>query len=119
MPDRSTHPTVVEYAVRSMMKGKSPSAAAKFTAKKLGGFENLFIGSGVVEIDPAKLEDALWDRLAEFTITAIPKVKAGFEHYAIDGAIAHFNQNPKVRKELKRIVIKTVGYDPFPNDDKE
>jgi hypothetical protein len=75
--DKSNHPTVVEYAVRDLFKGKSPAAAARFTAKKLSGSENLFLGSGVVDIDPKVLEDNLWERMAASAVSAIPHLKPG------------------------------------------
>lgn len=118
MPDRSTHATVVEYAVHQMFKGQSPKTAAKTTAKKLGGAENIFIGPGIVEIDPIALEAALWDRLVVFVTEGILKVKPGFEHYALDGAIAHFQQKPSIRAKLKKLVVTKLGGDPFPHDTK-
>lgn len=115
--DRSTHPTVVEYAIQTMFKGKSPSAAAKDTVKKHHGTENMFFGPGKSEIDARKLEDAIWDRLVDYTIAAIHRVKEGKEHFALDGTIDHFKQAKGVRKELKKRVIKKLGKDPFTNDD--
>jgi hypothetical protein len=115
--DRSTNPTVVEYAVQTMFKGKSPSVAAKDTAKKHHGTENRFFGPGKSEIDPKKLEDALWERLVDYTIAAIPRIKEGKEHFALDGTIDHFKQARGVRKELKKRVVKKLGRDPFTNDD--
>ena len=103
--DKSNHPTVVEYAVRDLFKGKSPAAAARFTAKKLSGSENLFLGSGVVDIDPKVLEDNLWERMAASAVSAIPHLKPGMEHYAIDGTLQQFKQKATARKELERRVI--------------
>ena len=114
--DKSTNPTVVEYAVQYLFKGKSPATAAKETAKKLSGSENLFLGPGITSIDPKKLEAAIWDRLVEFTITNLKRNKAGFEHYALNGTILNFRQKPQIRAELKKRVIKEMGHDPFPND---
>ena len=116
MADRSTNKIVVEYAVRQMMKKQSPRTAARSTAKRLNGDENVFIGPGTVEIDPAMLETALWDRLAAFVADAMLKVRSGFEHYALDGTILHFNQKPTMRAELNRRVISKLGADPFLND---
>ena len=64
-PDKSTDPTVIEYAVRFMHKGKTPRQAAVATKKKLHGFENLMLGGGVVEIDEDMLEVALYARILE------------------------------------------------------
>lgn len=114
--DRSTHPTVVEYAIQFLFKRKNPKSAATETAKRLSGYENLFLGPGVSTIDPGKLEDAVWDRLADFVIQSIKKTKSGMEHFALDGAIANFNQSSSVRKKLKSIVEKKVGHDVFKND---
>ena len=115
--DRSTNTTVVEYAVRTMMKGKSPSVAAKDTAKKFSGFENMFFGPGVSYIDPQKLEEALWERLSEFTMVATTKMRPGMEHFALDGTVSYFRQAPAIRKKLKaKIIALAGGVDPFPND---
>ena len=112
--DRSTHPTVVEYAVQTMIKrGAGPAAAAKDTVKKLSGYENLFLGPGVSIIEPLPLESALWDRLVDFTINGIQKIKPGFEHYALDGTVSHFRQRPSVRPKLKEAVIDKLGTNPF------
>jgi hypothetical protein len=115
--DRSTHPTVVEYAVQTMIKrGYGPAAAAKDTVKRLSGYENIFFGPGVTTIEPLALESALWQRLADFTIHSIQKIKPGFEHYALDGTINHFHQRPSVRSKLKDAVIDKLGSDPFPSE---
>lgn len=117
--DHSQHPTVVDYATQTMMRGKSPAAAARATAKSLGGVSNLFISPvDPVQIDPAKLEEALWNRLVEFTVQGMSSMKAGFEHYALDGTIAHFHQAAKIRAILKDRVIAQLGQDPFVNDDR-
>lgn len=116
--DKSNNPTVVEYGVREMMKGKNPTAAAKTTATKLSGSENLLLGSGVVYVDPKKLEEALWLRLVIFTIDGMERIKKGMEHFALDGTIQNFQQKPKIRAMLKSRVIKYLGENPFINDDR-
>lgn len=118
MGKHSTDETIVEYGVQMMMKNKSPSAAARATVKKLHGFQNLFVGGGAepVDIDAEELEEALWGRLVAFTTAAIPRIKPGKEHYAIDGTIQHFSQKPSIRAELKKRIVATLGSDPFPND---
>lgn len=119
MAKHSTNGTVVEYAVQEMFKKKSPSAAAKSTVKKLGGYKNVFVGGGSepLDIDEKELEEALWDRLANYTASAIPRFKAGKEHYALGGTISHFEQKPSIRKKLKERVIASLGSDPFTSDD--
>lgn len=122
--DRSKSSTVVEYAVQDLFKGKSPSAAAKHTAKKLSGYENMFLGPGITVIDPKALEAALWDRMANFAVTGIAKYKEGKEHWALDGTLQFFHQTPlgtpskpAVRAKLKALVIEKLGRDPFIEDD--
>lgn len=116
MFDRSEHPTVVEYGVQEMFKRKSPRAAAESTAKRLSGFENMFLGPGVAMIDPRKLEEALWTRLVDLVLSSMEKIKPGMGHFALDGVLDQFRQGKRVRSELKSRVIQRVGFDPFPND---
>ena len=117
--DHSTHPVVVEYGVHEMFKHKSPEAAAKATAKKLAGSENMFIGPGIVTINDKALTDALWSRLVERTLKALESIKAGKEHYALSGVLSEFGQKvtPKLRAELKKRVNAHAGKDVFPHDD--
>ncbi len=117
MTDRSTHATVVEYAVREMMKGKSPRVAAQATAKKHSGYENMFFGPGVTTIDASILEEQLWERLTNLTIKSMKNMREGFEHFALDGTLQHFAQKQSIRLPLKKRVIDRLGYDPFINDD--
>lgn len=114
--DKTAHATVVEYAVRFLFKGKTPLAAAKATAKKLGGAENMFLGSGIAAIDPERLADLIWDRLVEFAISGIKHMSEGKEHFALDGTIAHFNQKDGIRSTLKAKVIAQLNRDPFTQD---
>jgi hypothetical protein len=111
--DFSTHDTVVEYAVREMFKGKSPEAAAKRTAQKLSGAQNLFLGSDVVSIDPKKLEAALWNRMVENVISNIKRFKPGTENIALAATIQFFKQKKVVEEKLKTMVVKELGHDPF------
>lgn len=111
--DQSEHPVVVEYAIRELFKGKSVESAAKHTVKKLSGFENFFLGSGIVKIDPKKLTDAIYQRLVDAVIEGIGRVKPGKEDYALDGVVANFKQSTKVRNILKNMVVKKIGHDPF------
>lgn len=118
MAAHSKDPTVVEYAAITMLKGKSPSASAKATAKKFNGTQNYFIGSAhTVDIDADELEEALWERLVGNVTASIPRIKPGKEHYALDGVLQQFKQKPTLRAELKRRVIEAVGGDPFPHDE--
>ena len=118
--DHSTHPTVVQYGVQHMLKGKSPWVAAKVTAQKLNGYTNLFISSDApTKIDPVLLEKALWDYLADGVIEQFQKIKPGKEDYALDAKIQQFRQSPKIRPRLKAIVIEKLGKDPFMNADAE
>jgi hypothetical protein len=110
---------VVEYAIQTMIKrGKSPSAAAKDTVKKHHGTSNMFFGPGTTSIDAALLENAIWNRLVDVTISGMGRIKEGMEHFALDGTIQHFNQKPAIRAELKRRVVAKLGRDPFTNDDR-
>ena len=116
-PIASAEPNVVEYAVQSMFKGQTLVGAARSTARKLSGHQNMFLGPGVTLVDPKKLEIALWDRLVSIVVKALPKYKQGKEHFALDGTLAQFHQKPALRSELKSRVIRSMGYDPFPGDD--
>lgn len=113
--DHSSHPTVVEYGAREMMKGKTPATAAKSTTKKLSGFPNLMIDPLMVNIDPKKLEAELWKRLVGMVIQYIGNVRPGKEDIALLSALDFFKQkDPKVAALLKLKVIQEMGRDPFP-----
>jgi hypothetical protein len=74
--DHSTNDVVVEYAMQVLIKGKkSPKVAAMTTMKKLNGGTNMMIDphAKAINIDPRKLEDAIWGRLADMTKRAISK----------------------------------------------
>lgn len=117
--DRSADPTVVQYAMQYIYKGKSPSAAAAATAKKLSGSENMFLGygSGPVFIDPQRLEEAVWSSMVDNAKALIGKLKEGKEHFALDAAVESIKKPAPVRAELKRRVIASMGMDPFRGDD--
>lgn len=101
--DKSEHPTVIEYAVQEMFKKKSPRAAARATAKKLAGSENLFLGGGVVEIDATRLEQALWQRLADHTLQMRQHYREGIPLlYIAEGTAQHFKQKPGIAAEIVR-----------------
>jgi hypothetical protein len=98
--------TVVEYAVRNMFKKKSPAVAAKMTVKSLAGSSNMFIGGGqyIVQIDPKKLENALYNRMVEYALK-YKDVEIG-----IVGTLHHFEQfgKKRVEKELRARVEKAM-----------
>lgn len=106
--DRSTDPTVVEYAVRELFKNKGPAAASRFTAKKLSGQENPFLGPGVTVIDPASLEGALWSRLVEHAVSGMAHMKPGFEHVAIGATVNQFYLKKKDEEMLRRLVAERL-----------
>lgn len=114
--DCSSNSTVVEYAVQNLFKRQSPRKASENTAKSLSGSPNLFLGvhpPHVVQIDPAKLEEAIWGRLVDSVIQGIESFRVEKAHYALDATLNHFEQRPTLRKELKRRVIERLGRDPF------
>ena len=115
--DRSTHPTVVQYAMITVGKGRSPASSAKNTVKKLSGFENMFLGSGVTTVNQKILEEEIWNQLINSVLEGTKHCKEGMEHFALDGTVQLYNQTPKVRSELKSRIIERLGKDPFPNDD--
>jgi hypothetical protein len=114
--DRSTHSTVVEYAIQELLKNKTPKKAAEITAKKLSGSPNMFLGvhpPDIVKIDAHQLEDAVWDRMVDRVIKGVASFKPDKAHWALDGNLTHFRQKPNQRAELKRRVIERLGRDPF------
>ena len=114
--DRSTHPTVVEYAVQYLFKNMGPKKAAENTAKKLSGGPNMFLNvhpPDVVKIDVHQLEEAVWGQIVDRTIKGLGSFKPDKAHYALDGNLQHFHQRPSQRAELKRRVIARLGHDPF------
>ena len=120
MSNYSTHPTLVEYAIRSLFKGQSPRKAASTTAQKHHGSTNLFMGgTDLIEINVFELEEAIWKRLVDTTLVAISHIKPGKEHFALDGILQRYNQKPSLRKKLKIKVIDTIGSNPFTSDDKD
>lgn len=121
--DRSTHPTVVEYAMQEIMKKKvAPETAAKTTAVKHSGSENMFFGPGVSTIEPRVLTEAIYERFVDLVTQSLPRVKEGMGHFALDGALQTYYGWPlrpaakKARVKIKNLVIRRLGKDPFPND---
>lgn len=101
--DKSDHPTVIEYGVQEMFKRKSPRAAARATAKKLSGSENMFLGSGVVSIDAERLEQNLWRRLVDQTAKAKQRFRPEVTLlWVAESTAQHFNQKPAVAQEIVR-----------------
>lgn len=110
------------------MKGKSPSSAAKYTADHFAGSTNLFIAGGaeVIQVSADELETALWNRMVANVLQNIDRIKPGYEHYALDGAMLHFGQveagkkptkaSTQRRQVLKTMVMQSLGSNPFTND---
>lgn len=120
MTDRSSNPTVVEYAVQNMMKGQSPSVAAKNTVKSLSGHENMFLGPGVTVIDAKKLETELWLRMVEFALKIMSRYPNQTAEDAMQGTLLHFQQatlmksaKPGVVRDLKENMVAALGRNPF------
>jgi len=103
--DFSDDSTVVEYAARQLMKRKRTTVAkaAKETAEALSGGTNLFIGGGhrEVEIDPRKLESALWEYLVEFAQEQVRQFAPGMGHIAVAATINHFGLPKRDAKTLE------------------
>lgn len=127
MGKHSTHPTAVEYASQEMMKGRSIETSAKRTAQKLNGYQNLFFGGEVVEIDPDVLAASLWERLLTIVLNNLTTYKHPYD--ALDVTLQHYGQWPvgkpmcknclAMRRQLKTMVISNLGYNPFTGDPKE
>jgi hypothetical protein len=66
--DRSTDPTVMEYAKQFLLKRKvkTIAAAARATVRSLSGFENMMLGPGITVIDPKVLTKALEDYIRDY-----------------------------------------------------
>lgn len=112
--DHSSHPTIVEYAVRELFKNKSPIAAARATKRKLHGGVNFFVDAHhPVNIDETRLASALVTRMAEFAIQALRHVRPGAESYALDGAVQHFHQKPALGPVIRERAVEILGRDPF------
>jgi len=111
--DKSSNPTVVQYAIQGMIKrGSSVAAAAKRTSERLSGGSNMFLGAptDIVSIDSKKLEIALWDYLVDHVIKAIDHIKPGKEDFALGGARNTFNQkSAKFEDELRKRVETKLG----------
>lgn len=131
--DRSTDDNVVQYAVITLMKGKSPASAAKSTAKKLSGGQNMFLGPGISIIDPDKLEKAIYEYLMDFSFYAgqkpggrygmlnkhpAPYTRVEVENFT-SSTLQHFRQLPAwgdisksqlaVRNELLKRTLAKLG----------
>lgn len=106
--DASNHPVVIEYAVRQCFKKQTPKTAASYTKKNFDGSSNLFIGGGnsIIEIDAQILENNIWIRMALMTIENIPRMKEGFERFAVEGTLQHFGQKvtPKNINQLEKAI---------------
>jgi DNA-binding ferritin-like protein len=108
--DRSTDPTVVEYAVQYLFKRKSPSVAARMTAAKLNGQVNLLLGPGVSLVDPKKLEQVLWDRLVATAVENTKKIRPGMESIALGWVVDKFKlKGARDQKKLLQLMEKALG----------
>lgn len=92
-------PTLIEYGVQELFKGKSIKSAARSVAKKFDGQTNLFLGQ--VSLTAGDMEEALWTRLVAEATKAIGRVKPGFEDMALQGTLDFFKQ-PDALPELKQ-----------------
>lgn len=108
--------TLMQYCVQDMFKGRQIPNIAKNVAKKFSGGENMFLGPGVLSIDPQQLEAALWKYVGQAVASAAAKVKAGKEHYAIDGIVQQFRIDAKYRDKVKSAAVAAIGRDIFAND---
>lgn len=109
--------TLMQYCVQDMFKKRQIPAIAKSVAKKFSGSENIFLGNGVLEINPKELEAALWQYVGKSVAAFAGKVKPGKEHFAIDGTMQQFNIDPKYRAKVKAAAVTELGRDIFTNDD--
>lgn len=109
--------TLIQYCVQEMFKGRQIPAIAKNVAAKFSGGENMFLGSGVIQIDAKELEAALWRYVAQGIAKNGATYKAGKEHFAIDGAMHQFRINAKYRAKLKALAIEFAGKNIFTGDD--
>jgi hypothetical protein len=109
--DASSHPVVVEYAVRELFKKKSPRRAALTTKEKLSGSTNLFIGGGesVVEIDEHILEQNLWKRIADVGRRATSGIKPEKQRWVLEGVLESFGQKPTAKNTQKIEVLIGLG----------
>lgn len=110
--DRSTDNTVVEYAMREVFKGKTPRLAAKYTAKKIAGGENIFLGPGVSVIDEKVLEDAIWERF--LGVVGTGKARGWSNEDAADSALQTMlpgwdDKTSAFRAKLLPELIKRAG----------
>lgn len=108
--------TLIQYCVQDMFKGRQIPTIAKNVAKKFNGVENMFLGPGVIQIDPKELEAALWKYVAQDIASAGQSYKAGKEHFAIDGVMHKFRVATKYRAKLKALAIAEIGRDIFTSD---
>ena len=103
--------------MQNLFKRQGPRKAAENTAKSLAGHPNMMLGvygpPNVVAIDPAQLEEAVWERLVDLTLKSMAHYQTDKAHWALDSTVQRFNQGAGTRKELKKRVIARLGRDPF------
>jgi len=109
----SSHPVIVEYAVRECFKHRTPARAAAITKEKLAGSTNLFVGGGseIVEIDETVLEAQIWLRMAARAVSSLSRMKPGSERFAVEATLQEFGQKvtPKNITLLESIMVELVG----------
>lgn len=117
--DRSDNGTVVTFAMHTLSKGKSPKAAAESTDQSFHESENMFVGPGVIHIDAKKLEEAIWGRLVDATISSMKSYRADKKYMALEGTLIQYKQRkpgkpaPKIEAELRQRIVSKLGHDPF------
>lgn len=121
--DKTTHPSVVEYAMISVLKGKSPAAAAKQAVTKLAGRTNLFLGPGRVAIDADRLEEQLYKRMADSVVASIKQHPPRPDRdVSILGHIGRFFPRPgsaipqRAYAQIHQHIVEQLGRDPFVED---
>jgi hypothetical protein len=117
--DRSTHPTVVAFALKKLYRGGTPTTAARSTEKTFAGKENImFFGPGVSKIHVPTLVKTMWASLADSVISSMKRFPPGKEHFALDGVVRLYKLNQwGSRRVLKKLVVEKLGSNPFTNDD--
>lgn len=107
--NHSSHPVVVEYAVRECFKRRTPRKAAETMMDKLAGSPNLFIGGGqeTVVIDANELERQIWVRMAARAVSAASRMKPGNEQMALEATLEEYGQKvtPKNLATLQEAVV--------------
>jgi len=103
--DVTDHPTLIEYGVQEMLKGKgrSPEVAAKVTRRRLEGGSNMMLGSPTqpVTINEDRLAAHLFNRIVEQAKKNIASFKPGARDMAIGAAVDGFKQGKLVERRVR------------------